>query len=164
MNPYRHINRRRRERRGATAVEFAMVAPAFAIVLTVCVEFSRLSMLRNISQNACYEAARLAMAEGATLDDAFERFEEVLFRLGAVRATLFINDSEKVVQGNQVISYTEGTEIDFDTQQIIARIEIPLNQNTFVLPGSMLGDNVISSRVTMNTERYRGFFDANQIN
>ena len=65
--------KQRNVRWGASAVEFAMVAPTFIFVMAVCAEFSRMSILRNTAQNACYEAARLAMTEGATIADGIAR-------------------------------------------------------------------------------------------
>ena len=148
--------RRRRNRRGATAIEFAMVAPAFLIVIVVCVEFSRMCIMRNIAQNACYEAARFVMTEGATVADGIQRANEILSRVGGVDAQITINGSDGSLDDNGDV---EG-ELAFDTAMVTARIEIMLKDNAVILPGSMFGDNKISAQMSMQTERYRGFFDA----
>lgn len=151
--------RRRRNRRGATAIEFAMVAPAFLIVIVVCVEFSRMCILRNIAQNACYEASRFAMTEGATVGDGIERAQEILDRLGAVDATITINGADGSDDGNGNVQ----GELAFDTPAITARVDIMLKDNAIILPGSFFGDNTISAQMTMQTERYRGFFNAAEV-
>jgi hypothetical protein len=149
-NKLPRLGRGRSDRRGATAVEFAWVAPIFMMVVAVCIEFSRMSILRNVAQNACYETCRFAMAEGAVLNDGFTRANQILDRLGNVNADIFINDQNS----------PDGEELEFDTPEISVRIEIPLSQNTLILPGAWLGDNKITAQTTMRTERYRGFFDS----
>lgn len=154
LNPIR--NRRRNGRTGATALEFAMVAPAFLIVIAVCIEFARLSMLRNTSHNACYEACRFIMTEGASVADGRETAQAVLDRIGTVEATILINGADGSLDSDgNVIG-----ELDFDTETVEAEIVIPLAENTFVIPGAVLGDRSIRTRMSMRTERYAGFFDA----
>lgn len=159
--PVKSVRRRLRriQREGATAVEFAMVAPAFMIVVVVCVEFSRLSIMRNVSQNACYEAARYAMAEGAQIQDGIDRANEILSRLGNVEAEVFVNNSDGEPDDDGNVQ----NEMDFDTETVTVRVVISLKDNTLILPGDMFGDNTISSQVTLRTERYRGFFDASLV-
>jgi Flp pilus assembly protein TadG len=151
INPFRLRSRRRhgQRRRGATAIEFAMVAPAFLTVITVCAEFSRMCIMRNASQNACYEAARFVMTEGATVDDGIQRASSILGRLGNVQADITINGSDGT-----------GDEIASDAQTVQVAIVIPLKDNAVILPGSMFGDNTIGAQVTLRTERYRGFYDS----
>ena len=157
LNPIRKRRRRRRlGRTGATAVEFALVAPSFLIVTVVCAEFARLSTLRNLSHNACYETCRFIMSEGATVKDGRDRAQAILDRLGRIEATILVNgvDGSTDANGNVI------GEIDFETGTVSAEIEIPLAGNTFILPGAMFGDAAIRSRMSMRTERYAGFFNA----
>ena len=74
-NQKKHQRNRKRllTRLGTTSVEFAIVAPVFVFVIAVCGEFARLSMMRNLAQNAAYEAARYVMAEGAKVSDGIAR-------------------------------------------------------------------------------------------
>ena len=156
LNPMSNRRRRaRRNRRGATAIEFVMVAPAFLIVITVCVEFSRMCMLRNVAQNACYESSRLIIGEGAIVQDGLDRAQAILNRLGNITATITINGSDGPDDDGNV-----DNEIQFDTATVTTRIEIELKNNAVILPGSMFGENKIVAQMTLNTERYRGFFDA----
>ena len=161
LNPIRNRRRRqRKDRTGASAVEFAMVAPSFIFVIIVCVEFARLSMLRNTAHNACYESCRFIITEGSSIEDGRNRAQTVLNRLGNVQANILINDSDGTVNSDgNVIG-----ELDFDTAMVQAEIEIPLSENTFVLPGSMFGNRAIRARMSMRTERHAGFFDASNTN
>lgn len=157
LNPIRNRRRRRRlGRPGATAVEFAMVAPAFLIVIVVCVEFARLSTLRNTCHNACYEACRFIMSEGATVEDGRSKAQSILNRLGNIQATILVNGVDGSVddEGNVV------GELGFETGTVETEIEVRLAENTVILPGSMFGDRAIRARMSMRTERYAGFFNA----
>lgn len=112
-------------------------------------------MLRNVAQNACYESTRLIISEGATVEDGIDRAQLILNRLGSVQATITVNGSDGPDEDGNVEN-----EIQFDTQTVTTRVEIELKNNAVILPGSMFGDNRIVAQMTLNTERYRGFFDA----
>jgi len=161
LNPLRNRPRRRRNNRsGATSVEFAMVAPTFIIVIVICVEVARLSILRNTAHNACYETCRFIMTEGASVADGRERAQAVLNRLGNVQASILINGADGSVDpdGNVI------GELEFDTATVQAEIDIPLSENTFVLPGALFGNRSIQARMSMQTERYAGFFNSSDAN
>jgi len=155
-NPMNNKRRRaRKNRRGATAIEFVMVAPAFLIVITVCCEFSRMCILRNVAQNACYESTRFIISEGAQVQDGIDKAQLILNRLGNVNAIITVNGSAGADEDGNVAN-----EIQFDTQTVTTRVEIELKNNAVILPGSFFGENKIIAQMTLNTERYRGFFDA----
>lgn len=78
------LNRRyARERTGATAVEFAVVAPVIFLLFLGAIEMTRLNFLRHTAANAAYEAARNAIVPGGNAEDAKER---ALSLLAAVKA------------------------------------------------------------------------------
>jgi hypothetical protein len=133
-----------------------MVAPAFLIMIAVSAEFARLSMIRNLSQNAAYEAARFVMTEGAKVADGIERANDILGRLGAVDADITINGSDGSTNEDGDVE----NEIAFDTPAITCRIEIELKDNSYIFPESFFGDTKIVSSMTIRTERYRGYYDA----
>jgi Flp pilus assembly protein TadG len=147
-------------RSGATAVEFACVAPVFIFVIAVCADFARLSMMRNLAQNAAYEAARFVMAEGATVNDGINRANQILARLGTKNAIVRINGSDGSTGANgQVIN-----EIDSKTAEITCHIEIPLAANSAILPASMMGGNIVATSLAVRTERFNGYYDGQSVN
>jgi Flp pilus assembly protein TadG len=149
-----------RPRRGASAVEFACIAPVFIFVIAVCADFARLSMMRNLAQNASYEAARFVIAEGATINDGIARANQILARLGTRNAIVRINDSNGAAGSNgQVIN-----EINFNTAEITCTIEIPLAANAMILPASMMGNKIVVSSMSVRTERYNGFYNGQGAN
>jgi Flp pilus assembly protein TadG len=54
------------ERRGATAVEFAIIAPLFILLVLGVIEFGRGMMVKQIITNAAREGARRAIIENVT--------------------------------------------------------------------------------------------------
>ena len=66
-NPYDRVaHQKTRTRQGAAAVEFAVVAPVFILLIVGMVEVGRGLMVQQILTNAAREGARQAIMEGAT--------------------------------------------------------------------------------------------------
>ncbi|HYW78266.1 MAG TPA: TadE/TadG family type IV pilus assembly protein [Thermoguttaceae bacterium] len=59
----------RKRRRGAAAVEFAVVAPIFFLMIFGMIEFGRMIMVQQLLTNASREGARLAVLDGSTMAD-----------------------------------------------------------------------------------------------
>lgn len=55
----------RRNRQGAAAVEFAIVAPIFFLLIFGMIEFGRMVMVQQIITNASREGARVGVLDGA---------------------------------------------------------------------------------------------------
>lgn len=55
-----------RRRRGASAVEFAVVSPLFFLLLAGIVEFGEAFRIEHMLSNACRRGARAAVVDGAT--------------------------------------------------------------------------------------------------
>ena len=56
----------RRNRRAAAAVEFAIVAPVFFLLVFGMIEYGRMVMVQQVITNASREGARAAVLDGAT--------------------------------------------------------------------------------------------------
>lgn len=149
IKPHKTI-KRIRQRKGAAAVEFAFVAPAFLAVIFCCFEFARMSMMRNLAQNAAYEACRFAMMEGATETDGETRAAEILSRMGTTGAT--------VTTSYQSILNSDGDVIE-DRAYVTTVVSVPLGPNSIVFPASAFGNKAITSQTQLRSERYIGFFE-----
>jgi len=60
----------RHRRRGASAVEFAIVAPVFFLLIFGMFEFGRMIMVQQLLTNAARSGARVAVIDGATASGA----------------------------------------------------------------------------------------------
>jgi Flp pilus assembly protein TadG len=63
QTPHRSVRKRRR---GAAAVEFAIVLPVFVILVFGMIEYGRMVMVQQVITNASREGARRAVLDGAT--------------------------------------------------------------------------------------------------
>jgi Flp pilus assembly protein TadG len=132
----------RRSQRGATAVEFAIVAPILFLLIFCAFEFARLCMIKNLAQDAAYEAARYAMVQGSDAQDAIDQANMVLATLGTRNVTVVVND---------------GAGIDEDTEAVKVAVTIPMKDNSFgLIP--FVKDKTISAEITLIAERYNGFY------
>lgn len=125
-----------RYRAGVTAVEFAVVVPVFFLLLLVSFEFARLNIMRHTADSAAYEAARHAMVPGATATEAITKANDILSIVGTNSATVTINPT------------TLGPGID----EIIVTIDIPLDQNGWIVPKFTSG-KTIRAQSRLKTER-----------
>ena len=126
----------RQERHGATAVEFAMIAPIFVIVVLSSFEFARLNVLRHTADNAAYEAARHAMVPGGTATEAIAKANSVLNIVAA--------------RGAQV-SITPAV-LTPEMDEITVTVDIPLDQNGWITP-RFTGTRTLRATSTLKAER-----------
>lgn len=135
-------------REGLATLEFALVAPAFFIMIFASIEFSRLSMIRNLTQDAAYFAARHAMVPGATSAEAIDEANRILGFMNTKGAVISINENE---------------ELDDDTNLVSVTITVPVAENSFLIP-KFTNDIEFSATATMRTERYDGYYDPFTVN
>jgi len=84
------IRRKADLRRGATVVEFALVIPIFFLVIFFFFEAWRFVQFQHAVDQAALEGARAAIIPGATVEQAVEQAEHMLFAAGATTATVQI--------------------------------------------------------------------------
>lgn len=65
-------------RRGASAVEFALVAPIFFLVVLGIIEFGRLAMVQQIITNAAREGARIGVLDKSTTAKVRSKVDDYL--------------------------------------------------------------------------------------
>lgn len=143
--------RKIQRREGATLVEFAFVAPAFLLVIWCCFEFARMSMMKNLAQNAAYEACRFAMMEGATETQGETVAKQVLARLGTAGAT--VDTTYKAI-------YREDGTVAQDKAFVKTTVSIPIGQNSLVFPSSVFGNRTLYAEAELRSERYLGYFES----
>ena len=133
----RTINHNHRtNRRGATAVEFALAAPVFFLFLLAAFEFGWLNVIRHTADNAAYEAARHVMDPGATAAEATAKARAILGVVGARNAKVTVSP----------------TSITPETEEVTVTVEVPLSSNALVIP-KFSGKKTVRSSSTLRTER-----------
>ncbi len=129
----------RRPRRGATAVEFALVTPLFFLLLFTGMEFSVLSTIRSTANNAAYEGARKLVIPGADAATGQTEAERIMSVVGV---------------NNLTVTVTPATLTD-TTEEVTVKVSVPYASNAIVVPW-FAGNLVIESESTLRTERYGG--------
>ena len=140
--------RGKRIRRGATAVEFAVVSPIFFMSLFACFEFGKLSMVESFAEDAAFRAARHGVVLGATVEESFEIAVDTLAIVGVRNALVTIEPSYK-----GVVQY----DIDDSTDTIAVRISIPMREN--LIAARFLDGYVMEKESVLFTERFRDSVD-----
>src|SRR5688572_9227995 len=72
------MSRSFRKQRGAAAVEFAVVAPVFILLIFGMIEYGRMVMVQQMLTNASREGARRAVLEGASESDVQQVVKDYL--------------------------------------------------------------------------------------
>jgi Flp pilus assembly protein TadG len=129
-------NQERDLRRGATAVEFALVAPVFFVFLLAAFEFGWLNVVRHTADNAAYEAARTAVVPGATVAEAKAKADKLLKIVGTRSAKVTVTPSPLTV----------------DSDSVTVKIEVPMNKNGLIVPRFTKKSTIVASS-TLRTER-----------
>src|SRR5688500_16750560 len=79
------------ERRGVSAVEFAIIAPLFVLLILGVIEFGRAMMVKQIITNAAREGARRAIIETATEPEVKQVVNDYLANASISGATVSVN-------------------------------------------------------------------------
>lgn len=77
-----------KQRRGAAAVEFAMIAPLMILLTFGLVELGRMMLVKQTAIHATREGARIAVRPTAENEEIFARVNEELALLGINGATV----------------------------------------------------------------------------
>lgn len=109
----------KRQRLGVAATEFAVVAPVFILLVFACIEFCRLNMIRNLSQDAAYFAARECMVPGATVEEVEQVVNRMMGGLGTRGVEIEVN---------------EGQGLGDNSDRLSVVVRVPIVQNALVAP------------------------------
>jgi len=137
----------RRDRRGAAAVEFAVIAPVFFLLIFGMIEFGRMVMVQQIITNASREGARIAVLDGTTLTQINTSVEGYLTaaRISGADIDVTATDDET---GNEK-TYAQSDYGD----AINVTVAIPFGQVSW-LPSSFFGNGstVLTATTVMRRE------------
>lgn len=127
----------RANRTGATAVEFAIVAPLLFLFVLGIIDFSRANIIRNTAENACYEGARAGIVPGSTAEKIKTAVAEML---SDVRIT------------NSVVTVTPSV-LQETTPKVTVTIEVPLSRNLYA-SSPLLSSMTIRRSCTLSRENF----------
>lgn len=109
-------------------VEFAIVAPLLFLFFFTAFEFCRVAMIRHTVDNAVYESVRKGIIPGATVGEIRAQGDLVLSTIGIRNFTIDVTPSV----------------ITQETDELTVRIQVPLDQNTFIPP--VFFQNLVTDR------------------
>jgi len=136
----RYAPRRKGRRNGVTAVEFAIVAPIFVIIIFGIIEMGRAFMVQQIITNASREGARRAIVEQATADEVKELVNDYLAATSVSGVTVDVSPE------------TIGPDIGFG-DPVTVSIRVPFDSVSW-MPGSwILGGTELTASTIMRAER-----------
>ncbi len=129
---------KRTQRKAAAMVEFAIVAPLLFLLFFASLEFCRVAMIRHTADNAVYEGCRVGIIPGATVGEVQAEAQLILNSLGL---------------NNVSVAVTPAV-IDRDTDEVTVRVEVPLDENSFVT-NQFVGGRTVVRELTLRREGTR---------
>jgi Flp pilus assembly protein TadG len=135
-------SRLKRRRRGASAVEFALVCPIFFITIFFCFEAGRALIAESFIEEAAFGAARHVEVVGAVKAEAVTYAEEQLSMIGIDEASILVEP------------YANGSlqnEIDVNTEEV--RVTIEVETSSYSTTGFYFRDRKFSRFATVSTAR-----------
>jgi hypothetical protein len=133
----------RRNRQGAAAVEFAIVAPVFFLVIFGMIEFGRALMVQQVLTNASREGARVAVLDGSTSTSSKAVVTNYLTSAGVSGATI------KVCNGS-------GAEVEPSTigygELVVVNVSIPFTKVSWLASPWFLGSKTLRASTVMRRE------------
>ncbi|MFW6170603.1 MAG: TadE/TadG family type IV pilus assembly protein, partial [Planctomycetota bacterium] len=128
----------RNKRRGAAAVEFAVVAPVFLLFALGMIEYGRMVMVQQVITNASREGARIAVLEGSTSTDVE----------GAVNAYL---SSGSISGASITVTPTNLDEMAFG-DPVTVTVDVPFDQVSWLPSPMYLSGKTLSATTVMRRE------------
>jgi Flp pilus assembly protein TadG len=133
-----------RLRRGATAVEFALVAPLFFVLVLGIIEFGRAFMVIELLNEAARQGCRQAIIEGTSSAQIKQTATNFLTSVGinGEVAGVSVNDAPvDTVEAQNMPAYTEMT----------VMVTVPVNSVTWV-PNGIFPTGTLKGQYTMRRE------------
>jgi len=127
----------RKKRRGAAAVEFAIVLPVFVLLVFGMIEYGRMVMVQQVITNASREGARQAVLDGATTTS-----------VQSAVTTYLTNAS--VSGGSSTVTPSPATAASGDP--ITVTVSVPFSAVSWLPSPMYLGGKTLSASTTMRRE------------
>jgi len=128
----------RNNRRGAAAVEFAIIAPVFFLLVFGMIEFGRMIMVQQIITNASREGARIAVLDGATTNGVTTQVTNYLDGAGVRGATVSVDPDPPTDAGWG--------------EPVTVEVTIPFSNVSWLPVPMFVGDMDLSSTASMRRE------------
>gem|GEM_PF-611441 len=131
-------------RQGAAAVEFALVAPLFFLMVFGMIEFGRMIMVQQVITNASREGARVAVLDGKTSADAKQIVTNYLSSAGISGATIAVLNEN----GAEVEPITIGWD-----KPVTVTVQVPFSSVTWLpTPMFISADTNLTASAVMRRE------------
>jgi Flp pilus assembly protein TadG len=124
-------------RRGAAAVEFALVAPLLFLLILGMVEFGRMLMVQQILTNGAREGARKAVLPGVSDSQVNQTIDDYLSGAGISGFSRSVSPSAS--------SAAEGS-------PITVVVSVPYQNVTWIPVPAFLGNRTLTAQVIMRKE------------
>jgi len=138
---YRPMERSPVLRRGATAVEFALVAPVFFMFILGLIELGRGMMVQSLLENAARAGVRTGIVEGTSTSQITSTVTNMLSSQGISGDTATIEVNDNVADASTAQAGDE----------ITVLVSVPVSQITWVPVPTFL-HGTISAQYTMRRE------------
>jgi Flp pilus assembly protein TadG len=128
----------RKKRRGAAAVEFAVVAPIFLLLVFGMIEYGRMVMVQQVLTNASREGARRAVLDGSTNQQVVDVVDQYL-------------TSGSIDGANITVTPTNPEDAAFG-DPVTVSVDIQFSQVSWLPSPMYLGGRTLSATTVMRRE------------
>jgi len=128
----------RKKRRGAAAVEFAVVAPIFLLLVFGMIEYGRMVMVQQVLTNASREGARCAVLDGTTHQEVVDTVTQYL-------------TSGSIQGANITVTPTNPEDAGFG-DPVTVSVDIGFSQVSWLPSPMYLGGKTLSATTVMRRE------------
>jgi Flp pilus assembly protein TadG len=131
--------RRRQACHGAAAVEFALIAPLFFLLIFGMIEYGRMVMVQQVLTNGSREGARRAVLEQSTADEVQTLVSNYLANSSVSGATVTVSPADL-----STVGFGDPVNVS---------VSVPFTQVSWVPKPWFLGSKTLHAQSVMNGER-----------
>ena len=131
------------KRQGAAAVEFALVAPLFFLMVFGMIEFGRAVMVQQILTNASREGARTAVLDGSTSSQVTTSVGTYLQNVNISGATVSVVDSNGASVEPSTLGYGA---------PVTVKVQVPFSSVSWLPAPWFLGGTQLTATTVMRRE------------